>query len=421
MSDMTLSKSATDILSLAQEFGIDLKDDMSTMLYSGGESKYTNYDRPKQIRQAFDTHKLDGQIKWTEIDYDGNPENRSAEVLYEPDPNGGEPRPLQAITELRGVIVNYQQRDELRYYDGERTQTLCSVIGYTKPDGTVVRDLPSNPYSMKHSFEQDRSTKKWSVNTEKPNKVVEQLGLVGYRGERVTSCAECIRCGMSTEVIAGIGDNGADKKISCEPRGKLHLAVFEVSLVKKVKADETGIKGKAKFIDQKVTYRISDLVDFAGESIGDFILIEVPMSKSSIQGKYVKGTDNKKDEDKSIDGYEGFVRNLNYTYKDPRNPMSNPKVHYVGLTFRKHPVAPTFQAHFESLGTASIDQFKAGNLYWQEAIGTKEIETLEVENIQAIQGDGTINITSQVVAEVPGMKTVIEVVNDDVEDDELPF
>ena len=117
---------------------------------------------------------------------------------------------------------------------------------------------------------------KWSVNTTSPAKEVDKLGLVGYRGERPTSCAECIKRGMSTEVIPGIGENGADKKISCEARGKLFFAVFEVETKSRKKSAKSGIKGKADFTDENDVHLISDLVNGEGEPIGSMFLLEVP-------------------------------------------------------------------------------------------------------------------------------------------------
>ena len=425
MSDLTVSNKASHILSLAEEFGINLQDDMSTMLYSGGESKYTNYRRPKEVRTIFDAHKLDGVIKWTEPDFDGAPSERVAETLYIPRDDGSEPKEINGITELRGLVVNYQQQDRLSYFDGEKTQTLCSVIGVRNKEGDYVRDLPGHPYGMKYEFEKDRVTGKWKVADTKPDPIVEKLGLVGFRGERVTSCADCIRCGMSTELVAGLGENGADKKISCEPRGKLYFAVFEVGFTTKVKSDDTGVKGKAKFVNQFTTYEVKDLVDFGGEPIGDFILIEVPMSKSSIQGKYVKGDDKKKDLEKSVDGYQSYVRQLAYDYKDPRNPMSNPRVHFTSLTFKKHPFAPTFQANFDTLGVASVEQFKSSLEYWQDEVAPRELEILNVVNLNEVESDGTINITARATeAPVPAprkVEAVVEVVSSDVEDEEMPF
>ena len=391
MSDITLDTKGSDFLKLAQEFGVNLNNDMSSNLYSGnGGSKYTGYHKPKNIRSIFDAHKLDGVIKWTEQINDGNPANRTAEVLYKKDPNGGEPREISGIIEMRGIVVNYQQKDELRYFDGEKTQTLCSVIGY-RQDKKLVKKLPETPYGMKHSFVQNRATKKWSVDFYKPNNAVELLDLVGFRGERPTSCVDCIRAGQSTEMIPEIGENGSGKTIVCEPRGRLFMAVFEVVI--KTKSKSSGeIKGKSVYVDSLESLPIKDLVNLDNEAIGDYLLIEVPLSKSSVKGSYVKGLDGKKDVDKSVDGYEAYVRNLIYTYKDERSPLRQPIVHQTSLTYKKNPYAPTFQANFASLGTANIEWFKQAVIGWKEQLPTKTIEEIEVEPIQAIDPDGTINI-----------------------------
>ena len=247
MSNMVpMDSNSSDLLALAESLDIDLSQGNSDF-FSGGQSKMTAYSKPKNIRTVYDSHKSDGVIKWTPVDFSGDPTTREEEYLFVADPGGGDPRDLGQVIEVRGLIVDYQQRDELRYYDGEKTNILCSVIGYEN-NGSVVKDLPRMPYGMKYNFEKDKSSNKWSVNDRSPSKEVEKLGLVGYRGERPTSCAECIKCGMSTEVIPGIGENGSDKKISCEARAKLFIAVFEVAVRKKVKS-ETKVKGKATFVE----------------------------------------------------------------------------------------------------------------------------------------------------------------------------
>ncbi len=420
-------------LEMAQQLDISLIEETQLDLYSMGSNNLTSYLKPKQIRQAYDVHKNDGQIKWTEIDYDGNLDNRVEELLHVVDPNGGDPRPLQGIVEFRGLVISYQQRDELSYYDGEKTKRLCSVIGYTKPDGSVVRDLPNSPYGMKYSFEQDRVTKKWGVNNNKPNRTVEILQPIGYRGERVTSCVECIKCGMSSEFIPDIGEDGQGKTISCTPKAKLYMAVYAISVMQRVKQKEGGVKGKAKVVSQLTTYSISDLVDFDGEKIGDYFFVEVPMSRTSIKGQYIKGTDGKKDEDKSADGYESYVRNLRNTYKNERDPLRNPLCHYTSLTFKANQFSTTFQAHFMSLGTADFEQFKQANTDWKTICPVRSVEELVVEDVQTFQADGTIKVVSEAVIDTtpaPVMKTVepvtkpavvTEVVEDEIDLDDIPF
>lgn len=409
---------SSDLLALAEELQIDLDSGMEDF-FSSGTSKMTPYLKPKAIRTVFGSHDSKGVIKWTPEGFSGDPKSREEEYLFIVDDKGGEPKDLGNVVGVQGIIVNYQQRDELRYYDGEKTNIVCSVIGYKK-NGEVVRDLPHMPYGLKYNFDKDPATNKSFVNTVLPSKEVTKLGLVGYRGERPTSCEECIKCGMSTEVIAGIGENGADKKISCEARGKLFMAVFEVAVKKKVKT-ESSVKGKATFVDTLVITPVSKLVDLNGESIGDFFLLEVPMSKSSIQGKYVRNAKGKKDEEATVEGYASFARSLTYQFKNPKDPLRLPKLHYIKLSFRENPgKAPTFQADFRSLGAVTPDQFKSAQAEWNAQIPERTIETLEVEPVQRMQTDGTIDVAVEAVSNNYNMKTVTEV--EEVEDNDLiPF
>jgi len=412
-----LSANSNDLLALAADLGIEM-DTTLDQVYNSGPSKYTNYVRPAGIRSLYDAHALKGQLTWTSEGFSGKPDEREAEELFQLKDGVDEPLPIGAIIGLRGIVVNYQQRDELRYYDGEKTQVLCSTIGYTKA-GEVIRDLPPVPYGNKHQFDKDANGK-WFVNTEKPNKVVEALGLVGFRGERPTSCAECIKCGMSSEVIPGIGDGGSDKKISCEARGKLFFAVFEVETKSRKKAPSSKVKGKVDFTDENDVHAVSDLVNFEGQSIGGFFLLEVPMSKSSIQGKYVKADGGGKDEEASVDGYESYTKNLNYQFKDPRDPLRNPLFHYTKLTYRKNPgKAQTFQADFRSLGGASIERFKEAISGWKEQAPERTVETLQIEAVQSMQTDGTINVVASEVG-APRNITPVEVVNSE-ESTDLPW
>lgn len=412
-----LSASSADLLDLAADLGIEL-DNTLDQVYSSGPSKYTNYVRPAGIRTLYDAHALKGQLTWTEEGFSGKPDEREAEELFQMKEGVDEPLPIGAIIGLRGVIVNYQQRDELRYYDGEKTNIICSVVGYTKND-EVVRDLPNVPYGNKHTFGKDE-TGKWFLDTTKPNKIVDALGLVGMRGERPTSCAECIKCGMSSEMKT-LAD-GTEKKISCEARGKLFFAVFEVETKSRKKASKSAVKGKAD-LEENDIHAISDLVDVDGNPIGNMFLLEVPMSKSSIQGKYVKDQNTgKKDEEASVDGYESYSRNLSYQFKDKRDPLRNPLFHKTRLTYRKNPgQAQTYQADFRSLGAASIENFKEAIQAWKENIPERTVETLQLEPVQSMQVDGTINVVASAVAEPRNVTAqVVEVVEED-ESADLPW
>lgn len=399
MSDLTVS-SNDQLLSLAEELNIEIGGSNAKFYEPTSNTRSTNFIRPKNIRGIFDAHKLDGVIKWSPVEKDINAAQREEEYLFIPDEN--EPREINNIVEVRGIIVNYQQRDELRYFDGEKTNTLCSVIGYKEND-VVIKKLPEVAYGLKHKFEKDNSSGKWFVNTTKSNPVVDSLGLVGYRGEKVTNCADCIKCGLSTEIIPGIGEGGSDKKITCEARGRLYLAVFEVLVKRKTKSAST-VKGKEGYDDNLISYPISSLVDAEGNSFGDFIFVEVPLSKSSIQGKYVKNAKGQKDEVASINGYESFCRGLSIQFKGERDPLSNPRFHYVKLTYKKtSPTAMISQADFVSLGTVPIDKFKAAQQEWQILIPETSIDTLEVEPLVSNSAN-VINVEASLAE--PTMKNI---------------
>lgn len=417
MSDLVKSNN-DDLLALAEELNINL-DTSATDFYSSVSSKLTNYNKPKNIRAVFDAHKGDENLKWTPLEVDMNAGSREGEFLFIQKEGKSDPSDLGNVVELRGIIVDYQQRDELRYFDGEKTNILCSVLGYNNGD-SIVKALPQMPYGLKYTFEQDSSTNKWSVNTSKPNPVVSKLGLVGYRGEKVTSCEECIKCGLSTEVIPGIGDGGSDKKIMCDARGRLFLAVFEVVVKEKVK-QENSVKGKAEWVNTLTTYKVKDILNLDNESIGDFVFMEVPMSKSNIQGKYVKNAQGKKDEEATIVGYESFCKNLSYQFKNTRDPLRQSKFHYVSLSWRKAtPLAMTSQSHFVSLGAVTADQFRSAHKEWEMLVPVKEIETLELDPLEQIQTDGTINIKAT-VDDNSYVKNITNAVVEDITDDEIPF
>ena len=417
MSDLVAtSQDGKDLLKLAETLGIDINQDMSE-IYQSAQSQMTSYLRPKAIRTAFNLHNSGGSIQWTEPGFSGKMDEREAEVLYQPDPNGGEPREITNITELRGIIVNYQQQDRLSYYDGEKTITKCSVIGYTdSKSGDTIKKLPSTPYGLKYKFHKPNG--KWEVNFKDANPVVGKLGLVGMRGERPTSCEECIKCGLSTEVVTG--QDGNDKTISCEARGKLYFAAYEVVYKQKVKNPDFGeIKDAPKFLTEEVSTSLSEIVDFDAASLGEFILIEIPMSRSSISGKYMKGLDGKKDTVKSVDGYESFCKSLIYDYKNPRDPRRNSVVHYTGLSFPKHPAgAPTHMAHFRSLGVGSQAQIMDAVQFWKAETPEEDVTTLEVMPVQSITNSASPTIDTAGIS----MKQVeVEVVEDTVGEKELPW
>ena len=414
MSDLVAtSQDGKDLLKLAESLGIDINNDMSEV-YQSAQSQGTSFVKPQNIRKGYDLHK--GEImQWTEPNFNGPMDQREAEVLYKPDENGGEPREINGITELRGIVVNYQQQDRLSYYDGEKTITKCSVMGFTDTStGESIKKLPNTPYGMKYQFHKPNG--KWAVDFTNPNPIVGKLGLIGNRGERPTSCEECIKCGLSTEEVEIKGET---KTISCEARGKLYMAVYEVVSKQRVKNPNAGkVPDAPKFIIEEAPIAVADTVDFDGNPIGKFILIEIPMSRSSISGKYMKGADGKKDTEKSVDGYESYVKGLIYSYKNPRDPRRNSVVHYTGLSFPKHPGgAPTHMAHFRSLGTGTQEQIMDAVKFWQAETPEEDVSTLEVKPVQQITASASPTVNTTAIE----MKKVEIVQDDDLEEDEMPF
>ena len=416
MSDLVAtSQDGKNLLKLAETLGIDINNDMSEV-YASTQNQGTSFLRPKNIRVAYNLHNQEGKIQWLEPDFQGKVDEREPEILYQKDENGGSPREVSNVIELRGIVVNYQQQDRLAYYDGEKTITKCSVIGFVDKTGEAVKRLPDTPYGNKYTFHQPNG--KWAINHTKPNPIVAKLGLIGQRGERPTSCEECIKCGLSTEVVTG--QDGKDKTISCEARGKLYFVAYEIVTKQKNKNPNAGkIKDAPKMITEEIAIPISDLVDFDEKPLGDFLLIEIPMSRSSIQGKYMKGPDGKKDEEKSVDGYESYVKSLIYSYQNQRDPRRNSVVHYTSLTFPKHPAgAPTHMANFKSLGVATQDQIMDAVQFWRAEVPEQDVTTLEVKPVESISDSASPTLNTTAVE----MKKV-EIVEDDssVGNDELPW
>lgn len=407
MTNLTISNS-NEFFQLAEDLQIDLE---SPNIYSSTENnvKMSAFHRPKELRTVFDAHKSDGVLKWTSTSFSGIPDDRQAQVetFFLPDPNGGDPRELGNIVDVRGIIMSYQQRDELRYYNGEKTVNLCSVIGYKSKDTEgYTKELPNQPYGMKYTFEKNKETSKWSVNNTKPSDAVVNLGLVGFRGESPTLCADCIRSGLSTETITGIGENGSDKTISCEARARLYMAIFEVSVIKKIKQDNPN--GKPTFVDQLITYKVNELFDLANDPIGDFFFLEIPMSKSSIQGKYVKNSTGGKDEEASVEGYESFYRSLLTNHKDPRDPLRVPQFNYIKLRFLKNPgKAPTYQADIRSLGPVQIDDFKHSLNEWKTILPERMVDSIQLETPSSISSTEVFNSSNTpTVKVVPNLSSL---------------
>lgn len=351
-----------EYLALAEEYGVDIEG--HSQLVQSEASLYTKYQEPDKVRRVVDLHKTD-TFKWTvpgeKSDY--------IEGLFYKTPDGSVVE-FATIHELVGIVVNYQQRDELGYWDGEKSVKLCSVIGYTPRDKegnllTPVKTLPEVPYASKYNWDKSEDGTSF-INHTSPHEKVGKLGLIGMRGGRPIRCEECIFNGMSHD--KRIDASGEVKPFDCEAKGKLHLAVFEVS---KFKLTPSKVKGGEPTIE-KTTKKISELCYESGEEIGNCLLIQVPMSKSSIQGKYV--ADNP---DQCIDGYSRYVTNLGKIHKG-NNALSHPLFNLTSLTLKKNPKSPTYQCHFSSLDKAPVDYIKEAKKVWAIEAPIQNVTSLSI-------------------------------------------
>lgn len=357
------NSAAEQLLSLAEELGIDISDNANNYSNLNTGSLYTNYIQPEKVRTVIDMHKGD-TIRWT---VPGETKEFEEKLYYKT--SDGQLVEWSDIKEVSGIVVDYSQRDQLAYFDGEKVQTLCSVIGYNYPS-SPVKDLPKVPYGNKYQWDKkiENGSEKNFINHEKVNPIVEKLGLIGLRGGKPTPCSECIKCGMSTEERAD--ENGNFKTYECEARGKLHIAVYNVTKItlRKVKGGDP--------IEQKETKSVFDLYtmndDGEGTPLDGPFLLQFNMSKSAIQGRW------NKDELISIVGFEGYVRNLERTYSGS-NARKNPLFNTTGIRLKKNPKAPTYQTNFESFGMPDASTVREAVTLWKNCTPVRSLVSLQVE------------------------------------------
>lgn len=324
---------------------------------------------------------------------------------------GGELVEFGPLNLLQGIIVNYTQRDQLDYYDGEKTNLLCSVIGYGYPDNPV-KDLPEIAYGNKYTWVKNAEGKS-TLDRMQPAPVVESLGLVGQRGGKPTPCAECIRCGLSTEEYRD--EKGEVRIAECQPRAKLHLVVFSVGKVIK----KRGIRGQEP-TDQVELRDVADLCDEDGKPFGTSLLIQINMSRSFIQGRY------NEDDNISIVGMEGYFRNLERTYKNDRElrHRKHPLFNLTSVRLKKNQKAPIYQPHFEAMDFADenvmLNRIREAKELWSKSIPARTAVSLTVENFDRE------SIKSALVVEVPSLPDSTSAsasasIDPDEDDDLSPF
>lgn len=360
-------------LSLAEELGVDLT---QSAVAESTSSLYTPYAAPEGVRATIDTHKTD-IIKWN---LPGESKEFPEQLFYRTP--GGELVEFGPLNVVEGIIVDYSQRDQLDYYDGQKTNLLCSVIGFNYPDNPV-KDLPKVAYGNKYTWVKNADGRSILDRTQ-PARVVENLGLVGQRGGKPTPCAECIRCGLSTEEYRD--DKGEVRTAECQPRGKLHIVIFSVGKITK----KRGVRGQEP-TEQVEMRNVSDLCDEDGNPIGTSILLQVNMSRSFIQGRW------NEDAAVSIVGIEGYFRNLERTYRG-NNPQKNPLFNLTSVRLKQNQKAPIFQPHFEEKGMPTPEQIREAKSLWDKSVPARSAVSLAVEDFDRE------SIKSAVVVDVPPLR-----------------
>lgn len=382
MSDLVKSNDAA-LLSLAEELGIDLT---QSAVAESGSSLYTSYQAPEGVRALIDAHKTD-TIRWN---VPGETKEFSEQLYYQTsDGSLNEFGPLHTI---RGIIVDYSQRDQLDYYDGQKTNLLCSVIGYGYPNDPK-KDLPKVAYGNKYVWTKTPEGKN-VLDRNQPAAVVERLGLVGQRGGKPTPCSECIFNGLSTEEYRD--EKGEVRIAECQPRAKVHIVVYSVGKITK----KRPVRGQDP-VEQVEWRDIKDLVDEQGTPFTGPILVQVNLSRSFIQGRW------NEDPNVSIVGMEGYFRNLDRNYKGA-NARKNPLFNWTTVRFKQNPKAPIFNPHFEEQGSPSTEEIREAKALWNSSVPVRTAVSLTVEDFNAA------SIKSASLVDVPSLP---EYVTDDDDDD----
>ena len=329
---------AAQLVDLASELGIDLGA-QSALLHSES-SAYTSFPVPEGVRTVVDAFKKDS-IEWNLPGQGADFKEKFYIKIGDELVEFGPPH------QIGGVVVGYSQRDHLAHYDGVSLKVECSVIGYTDPAQGMIKELPSIPYKNKYAWGSDKK-----LDRHTPDAMVEKLGLIG---SRKMTCADCIKCGLSYKEVEIVGDDGKveTKTIECEPRGKLLIAVTELTKISKKK---NPIKGQDP-IEELNTKSIYDLYDEDGNPFTAPILVCLTMSKSFIRGAYKSG----------IIGYADYVKNLDRNHKE--GPLKNPVFHHTTFRMVKGEGKSTiYQPHFASMGTPSTDTIRSAMASYQKPV-----------------------------------------------------
>jgi len=125
--------------------------------------------------------------------------------------------------QLAGYMMYVQTSPGLKEWNDAESKynTYCQVIGHSPSGATeenpYLKVLPPIPFSSMYDYSVRGTARYYS-----PNSIVEQLGLVGSRGE---TCANCIRGGRSFRDTGETYPSGDPKYLTCEPKGYFYMVV----------------------------------------------------------------------------------------------------------------------------------------------------------------------------------------------------
>ena len=366
---------------IAKKYGVPLENNYSD-LYSDTYGNYTAFIGPKSARSIIELHK---NQTWSWTEPGAGLKDAIADMLYYK--VGDQIVEYGFPEEIRGICINYQQRDELRAFENNKIRNICSVIGYLQ-DGQHVKALPNTPYKNKYQWGKDATGKSVLVKN-KPNPIVGKLGLVGNRGGQPTLCEQCIKCGKATEEVID-EEKGGTKTVECEPRGRLYFLVWEVAKIRQKKSKVKG--GNSTKMTTEVS-SIFDLCDAEGNKFTEPLLLSISLSKSGIQGRW-----NKEDPDQSIEGFDWFFQDI-IRKNQSRAFMQNLLFHYTSIKLLKAENSTVYQTHFTNLGFPKEDFIEYASEYWNKHVPVPTVETLEVsETVSFEDSDSSISVQDSIEA-----------------------
>lgn len=365
------------LLQLASEFNINLEPEVPT---TGGSRIYTNFTsipsgEGKPGVRVMTSSWLDNgaaaNFTWTlpgQKDYMEEFENFSN------------------INFIRGYVLHAEIQSSQTVYDAgtKSFKTKCSVTGYRNAEGELIKGLPGYTPIRGMYDGWNKTANRPDYTT--PARVVEDLGLVGAKG---MACADCIRCGLSTD--EGVDDNGNPKITECAPRGRMFFYVTEIGRTKRVPPKKAGEEPEVKI----VTSTIRELI---GES-GVIVQINLPTS-SGLRGNY-----NKERPEENVTGWNSYLMQLKYANKGKAASLADPRMHYTQISIAVPPASkksPKNMLNFEDIGSVNVELLKEGRKEWGVLSPQKEIEVLDPAMFQKNMGQvaahqGAIPVAASVV------------------------